>query len=159
MFEVGSRVVVLPLGRKQGVVVEAGRGGHYRVQVENTTVSCREDDLAEPVPPKRQREGGEPRRKKHARPQPPHVATPVADATMAAAPTIDLHGLTVEAALARVIEAIDMALRRGADCLEVVHGKGSGRIRNVLHHHLKTMTVVASFRLDPVNPGVTWIYF
>ncbi len=149
-FEIGSRVVVLPLGRKPGVVVEAGRGGHYRVQVENTTVSCREGDLAAP---------SEPRRKTRARPESPHAATPAADATVAAAPMIDLHGLTVEEALARVDEAIDTALRRDADRLEVVHGKGLGRIRDALHRHLKTMTVVASFRLDPVNPGVTWIYF
>jgi len=147
-FSVGSRVIVLPLGRKQGVVIQAGRGGHYRVQVENTTVSCREDDLEAP----------DPRGKKRARVetrQPP----PSSEEAAIAAPRIDLHGLTVEEALARVVEEIDLALRRGADRIEVVHGKGSGRIRDALHRHLKTLTVVASVRLDPRNPGVTWIYF
>jgi DNA mismatch repair protein MutS2 len=148
-FTVGSRVVVLSLGRKQGVVVEAGRGGRYRVQVENATVSCREGDLAAPVPPKRPREGG---------PVPPQLTTDEAMAA-SAAPRVDLHGLTVEEALARVVEEIDLALRRGAGRLEVVHGKGSGRIREALHRHLATMTVVASFSLDPRNPGVTWVYF
>ena len=148
-FAVGARVIVLPLGRKQGVVVDAGRGGHYRVQVENTAVSCRENDLAA-VP--------EARGKKRAHGEPPATATP-ATAVAVAAPRIDLHGLTVDEALARVVEAIDNALRRDADRLEIVHGKGSGRIRQALHRHLGTMTVVASFRLDPRNPGVTWVYF
>lgn len=148
-FPTGSRVIVLPLGRKQGVVLEAGRGGHYRVQVENTTVSCREDDLAA---------APEPRGKKRARAGPLPATTPDHDAAVAA-PRVDLHGLTVEEALVRVVDAIDAALRQGADRVEVVHGKGSGRILDALHRHLKTMTVVASYRLDPRNPGVTWIYF
>lgn len=148
-FAVGDRVVVLPLGRKQGVVVEVGRGGYYRVRVENTTVSCREDDLAA---------APEPRGKKRTRVA-PRQPPALDDEPAVAAHRVDLHGLTVEEALARLVEEIDLALRRGADRLEVVHGKGSGRIREALHRHLKTMTVVASFRLDPRNPGVTWIYF
>jgi len=148
MFKIGSRVVVVPLGRKHGIVVDAGRGGHYRVQVENTTVSCREDDLAEAGPQRTTRVRAEPRR--------PATATDAADTV---APRIDLHGLTVEEALARVVDEIDRALQRGAARLEVVHGKGSGRIRNALHRHLKTLPVVALFRLDPRNSGVTWVYF
>jgi DNA mismatch repair protein MutS2 len=148
MFEVGSRVVVLPLGRKQGVIVDAGRGGRYRVQVENTTVSCREGDLIAAAELLRRKRT--PREAAHTR---------IGDeARPALAPTIDLHGLSVDEALARVVEAIDTALQRGAERLEVVHGKGSGRIRDALHRHLTTLTVVASFRLDPGNPGVTWIY-
>lgn len=148
-FAVGSRVIVLPLGRKPGVVVDAGRGGHYRVQVENTTVSCRERDLA-PSP--------EPHGKRRTRAEPPPAPATRAEPP-APAPRIDLHGLTVDEALARVVEAIDAALRGDADRLEIVHGKGSGRIRQALHHHLKAMTVVASFSLDPRNPGVTWVTF
>lgn len=147
-FAVGDRVVVLPLGRKQGVVVDAGRGGHYRVRVENATVSCREDDLTAFVPHKKER----------PRVERPPAMTPETE-TAIAPPRLDLHGLTVEEALARAVEAIDAALRRGADRLEVIHGKGSGRIRQALHRHLETMTVVASFSLDPRNPGVTWVYF
>jgi dsDNA-specific endonuclease/ATPase MutS2 len=152
-FPVGSSVVVLPLGKKRGVVVEVGRSGHYRVRVESAMVSCREDDLvALPEEP----------RKKRARREPPSLPA-LGDSRTAPAPApagrVDLHGLTVDEAIARVVEAIDAALRLGADRLEVIHGKGSGRIRQALHRHLETMTVVASFSLDPRNPGVTWVYF
>jgi DNA mismatch repair protein MutS2 len=72
---------------------------------------------------------------------------------------VDLHGLGVEEAIARVVDEIDDALVRGADRIEVVHGKGSGRIRDALHRHLATMPVVAEFGLDQGNPGVTWVRF
>jgi hypothetical protein len=71
---------------------------------------------------------------------------------------VDLHGLVVEEALARIMEEIDRSLLRGADRVEVVHGKGTGRIRNALHRHLASMAVVAAFRLDPRNAGVTWVH-
>jgi DNA mismatch repair protein MutS2 len=147
-FSVGSRVILLALGKKQGVVVATGREGRYRVQVGNTTVSCREDDLA-PSP-----EEGRPAKKAKSQ------ATPARRGSDESAPAsrIDLHGMTVEEAIVRVVEEIDQALRRGADRVEVVHGKGSGRIRDALHRELAALPVVASFRLDPQNGGVTWVY-
>jgi DNA mismatch repair protein MutS2 len=146
-FSVGSRVIVVPLGRKPGVVIDVGRGGHYRVQVGNATVSCREADLAAP----------EARAKRRGPAERP--SAPTRDEAASSPHRVDLHGLTVEEALARVVDEIDLALRRGADRVEIVHGKGSGRIRDALQRHLKTITVVASFRIDPRNPGVTWVYF
>ena len=147
-FEVGCTVVVLALGKKRGVVVEAGRGGRYRVQIDNTTVSCREQDLI--APPEDGRKAKKSR--KHA------AATPSRTEEDAPAGRIDLHGMTVDEAIARVVEEIDLALRRGADRIEVVHGKGSGRIRDALHRELAAIPVVASFGLDPRNAGVTWVY-
>ena len=148
-YIVGSPVVVLTLGRKRGVVVEVGRGGHYRVQVENAIVSCREDDLA-PPPEDRGKKRGTPKR---------HDAPAVSVDEPAPAGRLDLHGLTVEEAIARVVQEIDQALRRGADRVEMIHGKGSGRIREALHRYLATMPAVSAFNLDPRNAGVTWVYF
>jgi DNA mismatch repair protein MutS2 len=148
-FPIGSDVVVVPLGKKRGVVVSTGRGGRYRVQIDNTTVSCREQDLIAP-----------PEESRKARKSPKHAAaTPSRAKEGAPAGRIDLHGMTVDEAIARVVEEIDLALRRGADRIEVVHGKGSGRIRDALHRELAALPVVASFRLDPRNAGVTWVFF
>jgi DNA mismatch repair protein MutS2 len=149
-FSLGSRVILLALGKKRGVVVATGRGGRYRVQVNNTTVSCREHDLA--APPE------EDRRAKKAKSQ-ATSARRGSDESAAPASRIDLHGMTVEEAIVRVVEEIDQALGRGADRVEVVHGKGSGRLRDALHRELAALPVVSSFRLDPRNAGVTWIYF
>ena len=148
-LSIGTEVVVLSLGGKKGVVEQAGRGGHYRVRVGNAVVSCRESDLNE-VPVGRGHKRS--RRSRDAAPTETPTKPPSTD-------RIDLHGLTVDDALARVVEAIDLALRKDTDRLEVVHGKGSGRIREALHRRLASMPVVAAFRLDPRNAGVTWVYF
>lgn len=146
-FAPGSSVVVLTLGRKQGVIVEAGRGGRYRVQVGNTVVSCRETELAATED-----------RKRRSSPKVPETPKPGSDAFAAPASRIDLHGLTVEEAMGQVLQEIDRAIRNGADRVEVVHGKGSGRLRDALHRELAGISAVTAFRLDPRNPGVTWIY-
>jgi DNA mismatch repair protein MutS2 len=145
-FEVGAEVVVLSLGRKRGIVIDAGRGGRYRVQVEGVTVTCRDDDLALPKPAST--------KSSKAR-----TFSPDSSAVPAAPPgRIDLHGLTVDEAVARVMDTLDDALRRGAEKVEVVHGKGTGRIRDAVHRHLTTIPIVAAVRLDPRNPGVTWVW-
>jgi DNA mismatch repair protein MutS2 len=65
----------------------------------------------------------------------------------------------VDEALDRMIQEIDRSLLRGADRVEVVHGKGSGRVRAAVQRQLASMPVVAAFRLDPKNEGVTWVHF
>jgi DNA mismatch repair protein MutS2 len=147
-FPAGARVVVLTFGSKRGTVVQAGGGGRYRVQVEGATISCREEDLAAPAPA--------PAPKNAARKR--AVGTPpVPDADSAPAGRVDLHGLGVDEAVERVTQAIDLALRRGAGRVEVVHGKGSGRVKQAVHRHLASLPVVDTFALDPRNTGVTWV--
>jgi DNA mismatch repair protein MutS2 len=145
----GQQVVVRSLGRKRGVIVEAGRG-RYRIRMGSVVAWCREDDLeaSDAVPRSRRAAAA-------SRPE----STPNDARRPPPPPRIDLHGLRVEEAMARVVDAIDRALVGGADRLEVVHGKGSGRIRDALHRSLASMRVVASFEPDPDNPGVTWVYF
>jgi dsDNA-specific endonuclease/ATPase MutS2 len=59
---------------------------------------------------------------------------------------VDLHGLTVEGALARAEQALNDAL---------LAGKSGGRIRAALHRRLHEISTVRAFRLEPGNPGVT----
>ena len=148
---IGAEVIVRTLGNKRGVVLEAGRGGRYRIRVEGVTIWCLEQDLA--IPP----EGA--KKKKAGHKEQRECTTALRSVEAAPPGRVDLHGLTVEEALARVVDEIDHALRRGADRVEVVHGKGSGRIKHALHHHLTSLPVVKAFKLDERNPGVTWLYF
>lgn len=146
----GREVFVGTLGNKRGVIVEAGRNGQYRVRMGSVTTWCREEDLGALPESSETKLAGRKRRD----------APNVSGAREPAPPRrIDLHGLRVEEAMARVIGEIDRALLDGADRLEVLHGKGSGRIKDALHHQLASMRVVVSFELDPDNPGVTWVYF
>ena len=147
---IGDEVIVRTLGNKRGVVLEVGREGRYRVRVEGVTIWCLEQDLAAPP------EGA---KKKVGRREPGERATVIGSLETAPPGRVDLHGLTVEEALAKVVDEIDHALRRGSDRVEVVHGKGSGRIKHALHHHLASLQVVKNYKLDERNPGVTWVYF
>jgi DNA mismatch repair protein MutS2 len=145
-FALGAAVTVRPFGNKRGVITAIGRNGRYEVRIDKVTMWCGEVDLAvAPEPRKKGSRGHGPQGK-----VPDDVAVPG---------RVDLHGLVVEEALARVVEEIDRSLLRGADRVEVVHGKGSGRVREALHRQLGSLPVVARFHLDPDNPGVTWIYF
>jgi dsDNA-specific endonuclease/ATPase MutS2 len=151
-FPVGAEVVVRTLRNKRGLVIEAGRNGRYRVRVEGMTTSCREADLAAaPVS----------RKSAHQRPGPRETDLPDSSSTPAAPSPgrVDLHGLLVDEGLARLMDEIDRALQRGAARVEVLHGKGSGRMRDAVHRRLASLTVVAAFKLDGDNPGVTWVYF
>ena len=149
-WPIGSEVVVRTLGNKRGIVVEAGRGGRYRVQVEGVVTACREDDLAAPRAVKS-------KKRVSSRPQLEHPTRPDDDA--APPGRVDLHGLRVVDAMAKAMDEIDRALQRGADRVEIIHGKGSGRVRDALHRRLGALSVVAAFRIDPQNSGITWVYF
>ena len=68
---------------------------------------------------------------------------------------VDLHGLTVEEAMARVDAALNQALLGDVPALRIIHGRSGGRIRAALHERLRGIRAVRTFRLDPRNPGVT----
>ena len=143
---IGAAVVVRAFGNKRGVVIAVSRDGRHQVRIEGVTMWCREEDLTVPAEPLKKKPAGDKQRATAA----DKIAPPG---------HVDLHGLLVEEALARVMEEIDRSLLRGTDRVEVVHGKGSGRIRDALHRHLKSMSGVLALRLDPRNPGVTWVHF
>ena len=89
------------------------------------------------------------------------LASPPTDAAGTAepqrhAPTdVDLHGLRVDEALARIDAALDAALRAGHAELRFIHGRSGGRLRGALHERLRAISAVRGLRLDPRNPGVT----
>jgi hypothetical protein len=68
---------------------------------------------------------------------------------------IDLHGLTTDAALARVDEALNEALLAGRSSLRVIHGRGGGRLKAAVHRRLREIPSVRGFHVDPRNEGVT----
>lgn len=71
---------------------------------------------------------------------------------------VDLHGLTVEAALERVDQALDRAMQDDVDELHVVHGRSGGRLRQAVHRRLAVIPSVRAFGLDPRNAGVTIVH-
>ena len=145
-WPLGTEVIVLTLGRKRGVITGATTNGRYQVQVGSLAMVCGVSDLelAEPV-----------RKRRKTRPL-REVAESLPER---AAARVDLHGLSVEEAMAAVLKAIDTAILEGADRLEVVHGKGTGRLKAAVQRELPRLPSVRSVKEDPLNAGVTWVFF
>jgi dsDNA-specific endonuclease/ATPase MutS2 len=68
---------------------------------------------------------------------------------------VDLHGLTVDEALARAELAVNDAILANLPELRLIHGRSGGRIRGALHRWLGSVRTVSGFRVDPRNAGVT----
>jgi len=64
------------------------------------------------------------------------------DAAPAVAARCDLRGLRVDAALAQLDEALDRALAQGSASLEIVHGIGTGALRDAVRKHLQASPYV-----------------
>jgi len=73
--------------------------------------------------------------------------------TVSFSPELDLRGLTVEDALVRVEKYLDDAVLAGADRVRLIHGKGTGALREGISAYLRRHRSVASFGVAPLNEG------
>ncbi|MFQ5949381.1 MAG: Smr/MutS family protein [Nitrospiria bacterium] len=64
---------------------------------------------------------------------------------------LDLHGKHVEEALEVVARFLDRAMLSGEREVYVIHGHGSGRLKDAVRSYLATSPYVAEFR-----PGHPW---
>jgi len=72
------------------------------------------------------------------------------------APTVDLHGLTVDLAMHRLDEFIHHELMLGTDVIKIIHGRGGGWLRESVQrqlNELKQKGLVAYFR-GAQNPAL-----
>jgi DNA mismatch repair protein MutS2 len=82
------------------------------------------------------------------------------DSFLKFSPTIDLHGLRVDAALQQLDHWIDRAIVAGHNQLKIVHGKGQGILRRHIHDYLSRHDAVKKIIQDHNRPGgwgVTWV--
>jgi len=98
---------------------------------------------------RRQEPAGAPRR-------PPSPAGPPAGAghsTATAATEVSLRGLRVDEAEARLVKALDDAILADLPYLRVIHGKGTGALRQLVHDVLSADRRVQRFGFAPPNQG------
>jgi DNA mismatch repair protein MutS2 len=73
---------------------------------------------------------------------------------MVSAPTeLNLLGKRVDEALDAVEKFLDDALLAGHKVVRIVHGKGTGRLRQAIHDYLRSHPQVRSFELAPLHEG------
>ncbi|HHP7238935.1 endonuclease MutS2 [Longibacter sp.] len=70
-----------------------------------------------------------------------------------ASPTIDVRGERVEPARQRIRHFIDDAIAAGLNTVEILHGKGTGALREALHDDLRSRSDVTEVRKAPIEQG------
>jgi DNA mismatch repair protein MutS2 len=143
MFSPGDRVHLAGLGT--GIVREVRSGARYAIEIKGRIVIASGRDLH------RAADAGKTRKRAH------DAQVPAADAGRRAQAvlSIDLHGKTVDEALAAVESFVSGALIEGHHEVQIIHGRSGGRLKTAVHRYLRQLSVVAAFRIDPANPGVT----
>jgi len=76
-----------------------------------------------------------------------------ADASPEALARCDLRGVRVEEALGRLVVSLDRAMLAGRRSLHVVHGLGSGALRDAVRAHLTNSPYVVSFARGAPHEG------
>ena len=65
----------------------------------------------------------------------------------------DLRGMNVEEAIVEIDRHIDRCMRMGLSQLWIIHGKGTGKLRQGVHDYLRKHKYVKSFRLGTLGEG------
>ena len=146
---VGARVWVEPL-KDHGRVAGLAEGGErVTVEVGALRVEVKRSDL------------GQPRTAERAAARPPvrHRAAP--GGAVEAHRELNLIGQRVDEARARLGLFLDTAVAAGLPEVRIVHGYGTGALRNAVHEHLRAVGL-KQFRQgvtgeDPGGPGVTLV--
>jgi dsDNA-specific endonuclease/ATPase MutS2 len=155
MWSAVSSVVVPPIaigevvqtGLGKGIVRQVRRHGRLVVEVKGRALELDERAVA------RLDEGGG--RKGRAPASLAPVRSSGGDERAGSCTEVDLHGLTVDEALARIDVVMNDALLSDRAEVRLIHGRSGGRIRAALHRRLREIGSVRAFHLDPHNPGVT----
>ncbi len=154
-FPPGSRVRIKSI-QATGTVVDDPQALSDRkainVRVGNLNYQCQASDLVLLAPPrdesKPHREGG---RRWSSFNQPSHRPPEERE--------LDLHGFSIQDAVEQLELALSRAITEGQERLIVIHGSGTGKLREEIHANLRKQTVVRSFQVMPTNRGATVVYF
>jgi DNA mismatch repair protein MutS2 len=150
-FPIGADVIVVAINRR-GRVIDV-RGRVYRVLVGALPVMCREHEIraVDTVKPGK-------RQKQRHQDGPAPSTDPLHSNGPRIMRSIDLHGMTVDEARTAVADFLSRALMDGADTLEIIHGIGTGRVRDAIRRALGAIGAVRQVRPHPTNPGVTIVH-
>ena len=153
--------VQTPLGK--GIVCDVRNNGRLLVEIDGRSVVVNTDAIRLVENPKHRKNPTNPTNPRNPRnprnPGNPKNLRSDEPSAGGGGGEVDLHGLTVEEALARAESAINEALLGDSVELRVIHGRSGGRIRAALHRRLREISAVRAFRIDPRNEGVTIVVF
>ncbi len=142
-FHLGDRVRVVRIG-SEGVITELGTE-EAEVQIGRLRIRARLEELARVG----SSGGGETHGPRRA--QARSEARPPAAETVAV--ELDLRGRTIEEALLDLERRLDAAYLASLPYLRIIHGKGTGRLRDAVRAALQDNAYVASFEAGAASEG------
>ena len=147
-LKVGDRVLLTKLGKEGVIQGGPDNSGYYRVRIGGLSTQASRSELMLP---------------------PADSAKPVAlksgytvQADTRSASQTDLRGMTVEEAIDELTRSMDSALLSGAICLRVIHGHGTGRLKEAIRKELKRWKQVVAQKpgsRGEGGDGVTIVWF
>jgi DNA mismatch repair protein MutS2 len=149
-LHVGQRVWVEPL-REHGEITQlSGDRERVKVSIKGMVFEVHRAELGKPGA------AGSPAPEVRSSP----AGRPLTSQTVR--PELNLIGQRVEPALDKLEKYLDDAALAGLSQVRIIHGFGTGALRQGVHERLRESGVVKSFRLgepdhDPGGGGVTWV--
>lgn len=134
----GDEVLVKSYGQR-GVIMDKLDKNHFEVQMGILKMKIEANDLEKAVV----EEAKEPKQR----------TTVHRTRSEGVSPTLDLRGHRYEAAMAEVDRFIDSALLAGYPSVTIIHGKGTGALRQGVTQYLQSNSRVKSFGFSPANAG------
>ena len=77
--------------------------------------------------------------------------------SMTVSPEVNLIGMTTDEALPVMEKYLDDAYLAHLKNVRIVHGRGTGALKNMVHQRLKKLKYVDSFRLGTFGEGDTGV--
>ncbi|MCH7587011.1 MAG: endonuclease MutS2 [Chloroflexi bacterium] len=144
-FNLGDQVLLKTI-RAEGVITDL-RSDQVEVQVGRLRVRAKIDELQHAID-------------KPARDMERISTMNKGDGQMGGPPplVLDLRGLVVDDALEALERRLDAAYLASVPIIRVIHGKGSGRLREATREALRGNRYVAAFEAEDANTGVTVVH-
>ncbi|MEG3033548.1 MAG: Smr/MutS family protein, partial [Enterococcus sp.] len=137
-LKVGDEVLVASYGQR-GILLQKMSGDNWQVQLGILKMTLPESELQSVAPVKE--------------PVQRVVSTVRSDSNSHVATQLDLRGKRYEEALNEVDQYLDAAILAGYPQVTIVHGKGTGALRQGITDYLKNHRSVKSFEFAPPNQG------
>ncbi|MGE5576742.1 MAG: endonuclease MutS2, partial [Syntrophothermus sp.] len=143
-IQVGDTAYATTLSQNVQVLAKPNSSGEVLVQAGIMKVTVKVADL-EPAVVEKEQKGRQAGAAKAAAPA-TGIGTLAKAKTAAISPELDLRGLTVEEAWERADKYLDDAFLAGLPQVRIIHGKGTGALRQAIRDRLRAHPNVESFR-------------
>jgi len=140
-LEVGDDVMVLSLAR-QGELVKLNKNGEWTVSMGIMTVNIHPDDLQYIKPQ------GKPKPKRNVR-----GGSMSVKGNSSATGKLDLRGVRYEEAMLMLDQYFDQVMLANYEIVTIIHGHGTGAIRNAVQKYLRGKSFVEEFRFGGEAEG------